>query len=853
MDCNKDEAARAKEIAEKKFSLREYAGAKKFALKALNLYPALEGVPQFLSILNVYISAENKINGQMDWYGILGVDPFADEETIRKKYRVLALSLHPDKNRSLGAEGAFKLVSEAWSLLSDKAKRLAYNNIRSVGGLQHNAPNHVGAQSKAPSSNGSNNPKKNATSNVGGPQHNAPNHVGAQSKAPSSSGSNNPKKNATSDGRTGNNNARAPPSPSIPRPHKMSGTFWSSCSRCKVHFEYLRVYLDQILLCPNCKEAFKAIEKSPPPNAVKSSNSASRKHDQKSQHHAGKNHPINPGRTSAVSQDKKSSSSAGMSSFNNTSFQRGPPSRMPGFVGADGSSSVTAASKQHSSKKRKFEGAASITSREKNHPINLGRTSAVSQDKKSSSSAGMPSFNNTSFQRGPPSRMPGFLGADGSSSVTAASFKKQSGEKRRKFEGAASIAAREKNNMYKASDGSFSNVETPMEKIRIDDIHLYRANHMTMRDGATSLGSGKPNMGTERTYGFPGVAIKHHMRELSLFETRTMLINKAQFEIRKKLQEWRSAAQAKARKNDKGHIRQKSTFDEKTTGPEKHGGSNFDSNNYMKCDSIGESVKKKQAYVAISVPDPDFHNFDLDRSENSFEEDQVWAAYDDDDGMPRFYARIHKVISAKPFRIQISWLNSRSNSELGPMNWVGSGFYKTCGDFRLGRHEITESLNSFSHKVRWTKGRGVFRIFPGKGEIWALYKNWSLDWNENTPDEVVHKYDMVEVLQDFSEEEGVLVAPLVKVNGFKTVFRRHSHGQVRKIPKVEMFCFSHQVPSYSLTGQESHNAPKGCRELDPAATPLDLLQATTEADEALDNVGKSKEDKMPSSSEKCVC
>ncbi|XP_057421174.1 meiotically up-regulated gene 184 protein-like [Lotus japonicus] len=357
MDCNKDEAARAKEIAEKKFSLREYAGAKKFALKARNLYPALEGLPQFLSILNVYISAENKINGQMDWYGILGVDPFAAEETIRKQYKVLALSLHPDKNRSLGAEGAFKLVSEAWSLLSDKVKRLAYNNIRGLGGLQHNARNHVGAQSKAPSS----------------------------------SGSNNPKKNATSDGRTGNNNARAPPSPSIPRPHEMPASFWTVC-RCKVHFEYPRVYLNQTLLCPNCKEAFKAIEKSPPPNAVKSSYSASRQHDQKSQHHAGKNHPINPGRTSAVSQDKKSSSSAGISSFNNINFQRGSHSRMPGFVGADGSSSVTAASfKQHSGEKRKFEGAASITSREKNHPINLGRTSAVSQDKKSSSSAGMPS------------------------------------------------------------------------------------------------------------------------------------------------------------------------------------------------------------------------------------------------------------------------------------------------------------------------------------------------------------------------------------------------------------------------------------------------------------------------------
>ena len=80
-----------------------------------------------------------------------------------------------------------------------------------------------------------------------------------------------------------------------------------------------------------------------------------------------------------------------------------------------------------------------------------------------------------------------------------------------------------------------------------------------------------------------------------------------------------------------------------------------------------------------------------------------------------------------------------------------------------------------------------------------------------------------------------MVTPLVKVDGFRTVFHRRSHDQARKIPKVEIFQFSHQVPNYLLTGQEADNAPKGCRELDPAATPLDLLQIATEANETTDN------------------
>ncbi|KAG6753706.1 hypothetical protein POTOM_041703 [Populus tomentosa] len=104
MECNKDEAVRAKEIAEK-FMGRDYAGAKKSALKAQNLTS----------------------NGEVDWYGVLGANPWADNETVRKQYHKLALMLHPDRNKSLGADDAFKLVSETSGLLSDKEKRRAYN------------------------------------------------------------------------------------------------------------------------------------------------------------------------------------------------------------------------------------------------------------------------------------------------------------------------------------------------------------------------------------------------------------------------------------------------------------------------------------------------------------------------------------------------------------------------------------------------------------------------------------------------------------------------------------------------------------------------------------------------------
>jgi hypothetical protein len=241
------------------------------------------------------------------------------------------------------------------------------------------------------------------------------------------------------------------------------------------------------------------------------------------------------------------------------------------------------------------------------------------------------------------------------------------------------------------------------------------------------------------------------------------------------------------------------------------------------------SLRNADTSMTITVPDPDFHDFDRDRTEQCFGENQIWAAYDDDDGMPRYYAMIHNVISLDPFKMRISWLNSKTNTEFGPLNWVSSGFSKSCGDLRVGKHEIYTSLNSFSHKVRWAKGtRGVIQIYPKKGDVWALYRNWSPEWNELTANEVIHKYDMVEILEDYSEEFGVTVVPLIKVAGFKTIFHRHLDPEhVRTIPREEMFQFSHHVPSYLLTGQEASNAPRGCRELDPAATPLELLQVIT--------------------------
>jgi preprotein translocase subunit Sec63 len=100
MECNKEEALRAKEIAEKKFEVQDFAGARKYILKAQQLFPALENISQMVAVCDVHCVAQAKLNGyDMDWYGILQLEATSDDSSIKKQYRKLALLLHPDKNK----------------------------------------------------------------------------------------------------------------------------------------------------------------------------------------------------------------------------------------------------------------------------------------------------------------------------------------------------------------------------------------------------------------------------------------------------------------------------------------------------------------------------------------------------------------------------------------------------------------------------------------------------------------------------------------------------------------------------------------------------------------------------------
>ncbi|EEF48621.1 uncharacterized protein LOC8268412 [Ricinus communis] len=214
---NRAEAERLLGIAEKLLQSRDFNGTRDFAVLAQETEPLLDGSDQILAVADVLLSSDKRINNHHDWYSILQIDRRSDDQDlIKKQYRRLALLLHPDKNKFPFADQAFKLVADAWTVLSDSSKKSLYDNELSLF-------------SRVDLSNSAKLPVR-------------------RSQRPAAA-----RKHTEERVQTNYNSI------SQDRNQKMKlSSFWTACPYCLILYEYPRVYHDCCLRCQNCQRAFHA-------------------------------------------------------------------------------------------------------------------------------------------------------------------------------------------------------------------------------------------------------------------------------------------------------------------------------------------------------------------------------------------------------------------------------------------------------------------------------------------------------------------------------------------------------------------------------------------------------------------
>lgn len=70
---------------------------------------------------------------EQDYYELLGIERSAGDDTIKRAFRKLARELHPDVNDAPDAQERFRLVAEAYEVLSDPERRATYDRYGHAG------------------------------------------------------------------------------------------------------------------------------------------------------------------------------------------------------------------------------------------------------------------------------------------------------------------------------------------------------------------------------------------------------------------------------------------------------------------------------------------------------------------------------------------------------------------------------------------------------------------------------------------------------------------------------------------------------------------------------------------------
>ncbi|CAA3008380.1 Hypothetical predicted protein [Olea europaea subsp. europaea] len=734
MECNKDEAFRAKQIAEKKMENNDFEGARKIALKAQNLFPELENIAQLLTVCIVHCSAQNRILGsEKDWYGILQVERLADDATIKKQYRRLALLLHPDKNKFHGAEAAFKLIGEANMVLSDSAKKSAYDSKVRVS-------------------------VRTAPANTSHCQNNNSNGFAAR----------------------GQNKYQMKPPNSVAR----QAVFWTCCPFCSGRFQYPREYVNKALRCHNnsCSKAFIAYDigaqgihlgsKWAQPGVQNASSKSSQSQPSLSERKEVPDlRAFKMGAENTTGSSDSHAGSLGGATSRKIGSESGPRAEIAAEIGED------------------------LKAKEKDsrtaQSLNVGKPGGAmpngdSMPRKSKN------LKNKNRKRGRKVVMESSESSDTSNSdsedvVIEENFDTQgtridpglNGFRRLRRVG----QPRQNVSCSISGDDDFA---SPPKRWRGDILSGDGKKEENTVDGEVSKHGNPASFTTDEDN------VQTKVKKMGTIPPEGSFSDKNAESEEVKVKGQPAGMQGTG-------VEPIHVLD--------------DSDSESDSDS---SIEDKKVY---ECPDPEFHDFDKIREEKCFSAGQIWACYDTLDCMPRYYAQIKKIITPG-FKLSIHWLEANSEGKEA-ITWANVELPVGCGKFKRGKTEEASELCTFSHKVHFEKGRsrGSIVIYPRKGDIWALFKDWDIKWSSNPENHKHFNYEIVEVMSDFVFGAGIKVACLDKVEGFLSLFQRTSQSEIDSflIRPSELLRFSHQIPFFKMTGSERKGVPEGSFELDPAA------------------------------------
>ncbi|OEL23359.1 hypothetical protein BAE44_0015622, partial [Dichanthelium oligosanthes] len=750
IQCNREEAIRARELAVKKMESKDFVGAEKIVLKAQKLFPELENVSQLLTICNVHCAAELRVNGEMDFYGILQVEEGVDEALIRKQYRKLAFSLHPDKNCFVGAEAAFKLVAEAHSVLCDPPKRSMYDLKRKNG--FRNVPN----------------PAKQQTS------------------------------------KRADSNKRSRPGP--------GETFWTVCSHCQMRYQYYNSTLNTIARCQNCKLNFFAynLNERPMPTSSSVPNGtqvpANVFPNKQRDAHSQQGHPVKPSCAGRGTDVKPNGSQNPSHMFPNQ--QHGVPCQnahpVKPSAGGDTDAKLRMNVPQHD---EYMKGYSRPGSDEKANHLDTSRGkfqySTLNQDKSS-----VPMENGNMHGRSmPDSADPNIIN---------------------KQKSVREDASAEPDAMNVPCSAKLSSAGGKTD----GDSRINVAGRRSMPDIVDPNITDRRSLAREDASTVPSAA-GSSVTQKSGSRRKQDADGNIFLDIYTKKRQRKNDLPSNVRQSDPPHVSSNVDIQEKAKTTETGDLGNIkeeapesdirDQENIKEEAPETVSEKKLSYSELVSFPDPDIFNFEKFRDINLFAVGQIWALYDNLDGMPRYYARI-KQFDASNFKVHLTWLEYDAMDE-AEEDWIGEELPTACGNFCLGKGtDISEDRFMFSHIATWMKGkkRNSYVIFPNKGEMWALYKGWRMGWSSDADNHRSYEYEVVEVLSNMSVNDGATVIPLVRIKGFVSLFATAKDESSFVIPSSELLRFSHSIPFYRTKGNEKAGVPGGFLELDNACLPADL-------------------------------